>query len=564
VENGEARLSRPDVTVPATIHDIIAARIDRIAEPLKQTLQAAAVVGRHFGISLTSRVLQAVPDQVAGHLRDLHALDFVFPSAQDPELMYSFKHALTQDVVYAGVLERRRRQHHAAAGHGLEELYAGRVDDVVELIAYHFGRSAEAEKAVDYAIQAAEKAQRRWATTEALAYFEDALKRLSTMENTEPNRLRRIDAVVKQSEIRFALGQHAGHIQALEAIRTLVDETADPPRSAAWHFWTGFLHSLTGARPDIPIGHCRRAIEIADTVGLTELHAFAECCLTHVYVIAGNLEGARSAGERALATFEAEGNVWWACRALWGLGIAAMYLGAWKESLEYCRRAIEYGNAVDDRRLKVVGWWRAGWTHIHRGDAESGLRCCDEALALSPSPFDAAMAKATQGYGLIKSGAVERGVAQLEEAVAWFERSHLPLTHASFAVCLGEGYLRQRKLSEATKIFTQVLASSRESGYRHFEGIAQRLLGEALLPEDPAAAAENLDAALRLLEAVGARNEVAKALAAQAELQRAAGNIGTARQTFQRALDLFESLETLDAPLRVRTALASLPPDPGA
>ena len=125
VENGEARVSRADVAVPATIHDIIAARIDRIADPLKQTLQGASVVGRRFGISLVSRVLEVAPDQVAARLRELHGLDFVFPSAQDPELMYSFKHALTQDVVYAGVLERRRRTYHAASGLGLEELYAG-------------------------------------------------------------------------------------------------------------------------------------------------------------------------------------------------------------------------------------------------------------------------------------------------------------------------------------------------------------------------------------------------------------------------------------------------------
>src|SRR5262249_47035886 len=52
VEKGEARLSRSDVTVPATIHDIIAARIDRVADPLKQTLQGAAVIGRRFGVSL--------------------------------------------------------------------------------------------------------------------------------------------------------------------------------------------------------------------------------------------------------------------------------------------------------------------------------------------------------------------------------------------------------------------------------------------------------------------------------------------------------------------------------
>ena len=73
--------------------------------------------------------------------------------------MYSFKHALTQDVVYAGVLERRRRQHHGAAGRGLEELYTGHVDDVVELIAYHFGRGQVWDKAVTYLRQAAAKAQ---------------------------------------------------------------------------------------------------------------------------------------------------------------------------------------------------------------------------------------------------------------------------------------------------------------------------------------------------------------------------------------------------------------------
>src|SRR3989475_10800819 len=283
VKDGEARLSRPDVTVPATIHDIIAARVDRLADPLKQTLQGAAVVGRHFGISLVSRVLQAVPDQVAGHLRDLHALDFVFPSAQEPELMYSFKHALTQDVVYTGVLERRRRHHHAAAGHGLEELYAGRIDDVVELIAYHYGRSAEAEKAVDYAILAAAKAQRRWANAEAVAHFESATKRLATMPDSEPNRLRRIDAVVKQSEIMFALGRHGEHVRALEEIRSLVDATADPPRRAGWYYWTGFLHSITGSRPEAPIAYCREALAIAEAARLDEIRAFAECWLTHVY-----------------------------------------------------------------------------------------------------------------------------------------------------------------------------------------------------------------------------------------------------------------------------------------
>jgi len=402
VKDGEARLSRPDVTVPATIHDIIAARVDRLAEPRKRTLQGASVVGRRFGVPLVSRVLEVPRDETAGHLRDLHGLDFVFPSVPEPEPMYSFKHALTQDVVYAGVLERRRRQFHAAAGRGLEGLYAGRLDEVVELLAHHFGRSAEPEKAVDYTLLAAEKAQRRWANTEAVAYFEDALKRLETMPDTDANRLRRIDAVVKQSEIMFALGRHGEHVRALEGIHDLVEAAADPPRRAAWCYWTGFLHSITGARPDIAIAYCREALAIADASGLEEIRAFAECCLTHVYSVSGDLREGLAAGKHALAMFEARGNVWWICRTLWGLMSVANGLGEWEPSLEYCRRALEYGQTVNDLRLKVVGWWRTGSTHVQRGDPEAGLRCCEEALALSPIPFDAAMVKAVKGYGLIK------------------------------------------------------------------------------------------------------------------------------------------------------------------
>jgi class 3 adenylate cyclase/tetratricopeptide (TPR) repeat protein len=561
IEEGEARLRAADVTVPETIRDIIAARVDRLDESPKQTLQVASVVGRRFGVSLVSHVRATPREVVAGDLTSLHTIDFVFPSSTDPELMYSFKHALTQDVVYGSLLERRRRAVHAECGRGLEELYTGHLDEFVEILAYHFERSGDDERAVDYAILAAGKAQRRWANTEALSLLEAALKRLGTMPDSEANRHRRIDAVVKQAEIKLALGRHAEHVQALEAIRPLVDESADPPRAASWYFWTGFCHSLTGAPPALTISYCRRAIDIAESAGLADVRASAECCLTHVYVIAGELQTSLAVGTRALAFFDAQGDVWWACRALWGLSIGTMYAGAWSASLDYCKRAIEYGMAVNDRRLKVVGWWRAGWTHIHRGDAESGVRCCEEALALSPSPFDATNAKATQGYGLVKSGAIERGIAQLEECVAWFEQSQLPLSHSSFAVCLGEGYLRQGRRAEARQIFTRVLATSREAGYRHFEGISQRLLGESLIAEDPAGAAENLDAALRILEQVGARNEIAKTVAARAELQRVLGDVDAARQTFERALELFESLGTLDGPVRVRAALAGLQAD---
>jgi class 3 adenylate cyclase/tetratricopeptide (TPR) repeat protein len=552
VENGEARLRSEAVAVPATIHDIIAARVDRLTDPLKRTLQGAAVIGRRSGVSLLSRVIEIPWDQTIIRLGELHRLDFVFPSVRDPEPMYSFRHALTQDVVYGGLLERRRRQYHVAAGLGFETLYASRLDDVVELLAYHYGRSGESEKAVDYAIRAGEKAQKRWATTEALEQFESALWRLDTMERSEANRRRRIDAVLKQSEIKFALGRHAEHVQALEAIREIVETSADPARQAAWHCWTGFLHSLTGARPEVPIALCRKAVEIAEKGGFPELRAFAECCLTHVYVVSGDLREAIEAGERALVVFEAHHNAWWACRTLFGLSMAANALGEWPRGLEYCRRVVEYGRDLDDLRLKVVGLWRSGSTHIQRGDIAQGLRCCEDALALSPVAFDAVMTKVTQGYGLINRGDVAEGVAQLEAGVAWFRQSNLAYTHAFSALWLVEGYLRLERQAEARALLEDVLATARDRGYPHVEGVATRLLAEACMEDDPAAAAKHFESATALLDRIGARNQVAKALEKQAALRRAAGDRSGAEALLARARTLFETLGTIDAVDRVR------------
>ena len=557
VESGDARLRTDDVTVPETIRDIIAARVDRLAESPKQTLQVASVIGRRFGVSLVSHVREDGRDRVGGDLRELHAVDFVYPSTEDPELMYSFKHALTQDVVYTSLLERRRRRFHASAGHGLEELYAGRLDEVVELLAYHFERSSEDDKAVDYAILAAEKAQRRWANTEALALFEAAHKRVGTMPETPANQLRKIDAVVKQAEIKFALGRHVEHVQALEAIRPIVEAVADPPRRAAWSYWTGFLHSMTGAPPDVSIAYCREALAIAGASGLDEIRAYAECCLTHVYSVSGDLREGLASGGRALEMFEARGNVWWSCRTLWGLMSVANGLGEWDVSLTHCRRALAHGQDVNDLRLKVVGWWRTGSTHVQRGDPAMGLECCEQALALSPIPIDSAMTRAVKGYCLIKQGHIDEGIAQLTEVLDWLERSHLGHYSWFYGFWLAEGYLRRGEPLRAGALVEDILATSRRQS-RRAEGIGERLLGESRLADDPRAAAQHLDAASGILHAIGARNELARTLALRGQLHRADGDMATARSLLERALSLFEELGTVDEVPRVRAAISTL------
>jgi class 3 adenylate cyclase/tetratricopeptide (TPR) repeat protein len=557
---GEATDLRSLLMVPNTIHDVVMARTDRLPERTKQLLQTAAVIGREVPL----RLLRAVSDDsasLASQLRELCRLEFVYERIEPEGAVYVFRHALTQEAVYGSLLERQRRSHHGAVGRALEELYQNRAEEVAELLALHFGRSEEAEKAVDYAIVAAERAKRVWANSEALTYFNDARHRLEAMPDTKENRRRCIDAVVKQGDPSYALGQYANHLQALESIREIVKKDDEPARLAAWHYWNGLLHSVSGSRPEIAIDHCREAAKIASASGLLEVDALAEACLAQVYVVAGRLRDAVQAGERALTSFEARDDRWWAARTLWFLIMAANYLGEWDTSLNYCRRALDYGTDIEDPRFKsvrVVGLWRMGSTYIQQGDLDRGLRCCNEALALAPLARDAAMARAACAYAEIKAGRVDAGITQLSEVLAWFDRSDHRYAYLRYALWLAEGHLRRGDRASARPLIDDVLATSRRTGYRHCEGLACWLMGECVGAEAPAAAEDYVETAMRILDSVDAQNDLGRAMLTRATLRQSLGDDAEARRLLERADAIFRALGTLDEPLRVEAALATL------
>src|SRR5260370_33172383 len=132
------------------------------------------------------------------------------------------------------------------------------------------------------------------------------------------------------------------------------------------------------------------------------------------------------------------GNCWWAGRTVWHLQAVANYLGDWEASVNSCLRGLDHGTALQDIRLKAVGWTRMGLAHIQQGDIERGLECCNEALALAPLPRDAAGARVILGHGKIKAGRLDEGIAELSEGLAWFEGAHTRGTQPTGAAGLAQ------------------------------------------------------------------------------------------------------------------------------
>jgi transcriptional regulator with AAA-type ATPase domain/tetratricopeptide (TPR) repeat protein len=551
-------------SLPATVQQVVLSRINQLSDEARALIETAAVLGRQASLRLMDAMWRdAGPLDAA--LRELVRHEFLYPgSGAAGETVYSFKHALIQEVVYQNLLGGDRRRLHARAGAAIEALHAGREDEVIQLLAHHFAESDADEPAVDHAIRAGEQAIHRWATAEALAAFESALARLDRMPDSERNRLRRIDAVLRQSEVRLALGQHAEHLRALAGLREIVERSADPARRASWYYWMGYVHDFTGSNLGATIAYYRQAGAVAEQAELGDIRAFVDSCLAQAYLFQGDLIDALVTGERALVSFEAAGNSWWACRTLWHLIATSTFVGQWERGLAYSRRALIHADATGDRRLKIRTLYLTGSLHIQRGDIASGFSACESALALDPLPFDASMIRAIRGYGLVKSGDPAGGIVLLRAAVAWFAESRLRFSRAVTALRLAEGLLRAGDSLEAQTAATGVLDDAAAAGYRQLEGIALRLLGEAELTAARDRASSHLEAAIRMFESTGSRNELAKALAALADARAHAGHVDEARRLLQQALATFNTLETLDEPGRVQARLDRLESEPTA
>ena len=176
IESGARYVSsRPidQLEIPNTVQGVLAARMDRLSEDLKKTMQIASVIGRDFAFRLLKTVME-LGEEIRHHLANLVGLEIIYEKALYPELEYIFKHALTREVAYESLLRQRRREIHGRIALAIEELYAGRLEEHYEMLAHHYEHSGNADKAVDYLILAGEKSNRSNAVQNAYEFFQKA------------------------------------------------------------------------------------------------------------------------------------------------------------------------------------------------------------------------------------------------------------------------------------------------------------------------------------------------------------------------------------------------------
>jgi len=551
-------LARPvaSADLPTTVEAVLLARIDRLSEDLKDVLQVAAVIGRVFSYPLLAHVIErgAALDETLLELADL---EFIYPTALSPQREYSFKHVLTQEAVYSTLLRASRATYHERIGQAVEALYRDRLDEYYELLAYHYVRSGDGEKAVEYLDLANRKATKANAMEEAKRHFDEAMTLLDTLPESGVNRRRRIVMLVNQQVVMDLLLKHTEYHDWLARYEATAVGLADGGLLGSFYGCMGYCQWAFGDY-DRAIDTLAKAAELCEAAGKPEEAAVAYCMWQWSHLFMGDFDRVLSLKTQVLRMLEQQSSARWNMWALTAASWAYVWLGQWPRALDEASAGLRIGEEFSDDSVVAFAALSLCMAHAARGDharaAEYGELAVDKATTLQ----DRMWAQGFLGWAWCRAGQPHRGVEILATLVPIYRAS--PFAPGEIlALCLGEAYWLAGERDKAVRTLEEHLQFAERFGMKFHIGAAHRLLGELARLTDPARAAAHFERSIAALHAIKAENELALAYAGHGRLLAEHGQRAEGRAHLARALAIFERLGTLGEPDKVRRMLDDLP-----
>ncbi len=208
-----------EISIPITINDVLMARIDRLEEKTRHLVKVASVIGRNFFYRILSHVASEVED-IPDKLSFLSEIQLLQPQERMGEIEYFFKHALAQEAAYESILPPRRKALHLKVAHSIEKIFTERLPEFYGMLAYHYSRAEDLEKAEEYLIKAGEEALRSAASDEALHYYEEALQLYLNKSGTEADPEK---VAMLEKNIALALYNRGQHQEAIKHFDKALD-----------------------------------------------------------------------------------------------------------------------------------------------------------------------------------------------------------------------------------------------------------------------------------------------------------------------------------------------------
>jgi len=529
---------QPSQAVPDTIQELLQARIDRLPAESRRLLQTASLLRREFSQQLLAAIWEG---PLEPHLDELTRLELLYERGRPGGPVYVFKHALIQEVAYASLPESGRRALHAAAGRALETLYGGRLEEAYDSLAYHYSKTDDSAKAVEYLTRSAERAARSYAHEEAVHGLQEAVAHVGRLPEAERD-ARLFDLLLRQGFSLTALGRVQEVLDLFLPHQERIDRLGDRALAGRYYFLVGRTYSFLG-QYERAAQNAERAIAEARQCDDEATMGKAHSLLAIQSVLSGEAHQGLEHGRQAIALLERTGERWWLGHAYWMVGLNYTQMGEFESALEAEGRAHAIGEDIGDPKLQSFASWVSGIIYASVGEYEAGIEACERALRRAPDPLERAIAAGCLGYAYLEKGDTAAAISHLERSVQQFTEFRYRPFQGWFSAILAEACRRERQLERATDLARQGLVITREANFRTGLGWAQQTLGRIAQARGVYAEAEaHLTAARETFAAIRSRYELGRTYLDLASLARLQGNREALVTNLRAAHDLFRTL----------------------
>ncbi|KJK17983.1 ATP synthase subunit beta [Burkholderiaceae bacterium 16] len=483
-----------EIHIPTTVHGVLAARIDRLPVPQKELLQTLAIIGTEFSSSLVRHVTQQPDESLHPLLVDLQAGDFIYERPAYPEPEYVFKHALTQEVAGSSLLLQQRRILHERTAQAIETLFPDKLTERYSELAYHYSRSGNVLKAVEYLQLAGRQALQRSAQFEAIEHLNAALDLLKALPETPARRREELTLLLTLGPAWMAARGHgAPEVEATYVRAAALSEEGGEMLqffSAQLGLWSFYL-----LRSQLKTAQAlgKRLLSLAHEARDPEQLAEAHRVLGSTVFRLGDIRLARSHMEQALALHRPDQQSYGhlqryarspAVHMRSSLSWFLWYLGLPDQSRVRSEEALALARQASDPFGLALSLLYAAELHQRRGEIESALECANAALDLSSEqgfPLYLGWATILRGWAFARQGNHEEGIALIHQGLHAHEATGTSLGKPSFMGLLADAYGRAGQTNAALRVLGDALLLVGNTGESFDEATLIRMQAELTL-----------------------------------------------------------------------------------
>ena len=485
-----------DIHLPDTIQGIIAARMDRLEHGLKYTMQVASVIGREF----TFRILEAItraPEEIKSFLFHLQALEIIYEKSLFPDLEYIFKHALTQEVAYNSLLQKKRKEIHRSIGDAMEQLFADKLEALAEIIAFHYLKSGELEKSFQYLKLSGDKATEKFSNWEAFHFYKTAYDVLDKMKDGPETKKRKLEILHLMEIPMRLLGYQADALQFLKFGEKLSEELGDQKNLSLFLGSIGSYYSVKGGDPLLGIEYSEKSFNEAEKIRDIEIMAPVSSRLCAFYIIAGEPYKTSVLALKVIKMIEEQerqhdffglgNNPYTALNLYYGHSLG--WLGEFKKGELICNKGLEYGKEIDDLAGLALAEFLFGYFYMHKGDGENVkshfrecIKYCEEGGAL----IWLGLAWTGLGMGYFLLDDAETALAHINKGIKIQKDAEIPYYLSFHYFALGLAQLKSGNLKAAEVSFKKALKLSYHHNEKWIEGTSRIYSGITISQTDRA------------------------------------------------------------------------------